>query len=39
MTEPNNQLLSNFVDFLQTMNQNNQQERAYIGIRPNKSNS
>lgn len=30
MTEPNNQLLSNFVDFLQTMNQNNQQERAYV---------
>lgn len=30
MTDPNNQLLTNFVDFLQTMNQNNQQEQSFV---------
>jgi hypothetical protein len=30
MTEPTNQLLSNFVDFLQSMNHNNQEEQAFV---------
>lgn len=30
MTDPNNPLLTNFVDFLQTMNQNNQEGRAFV---------